>query len=424
MAAAAPTGVATGGLWRHGDFNRLWAGQTVSIVGSGVTELALPSLAVLQLHASPLQVGLLAACQRFAFPILALPVGVLADRVSRRRLMLGADVMRCALLGLVPVLAALGMLRLWELYLLAAVTGGFAVVFDLAYLAYVPALVGRDHLIDANARLEISHSAADIGGPGIGGLLVQTLGAARAVAADAFSFLVSAVMLLLIGRREPPAAPRALAPLSLRRMGAEIGEGLRVVMLTPVLRSLVLCMGLFIFWAHGVDGVFFVFAYRELHLSPGVVGIVLMATGLGSVAGAALAGRMRRLLGVGPLIVVTGVLAGASLAAIPLSLLGAPVAVLVVLGVLRGVMGTANNVTQVTVRMLATPDRLHARMNAVFRMIYWGAWPLGELCGGALGSTFGVTRSIVLAGALGVVPMLACAFTAVGRLRTFPSATA
>ncbi len=408
-------------LWRHGDFNRLWAGQTVSVVGSSITQLALPTLAVLQLHAGPLQVGLIAACQRFAFPLLALPMGVLADRASRRRLMLGADLARCVLLGAVPVIAAVGTLQLWHLYVLAALTGGFTVVFDLAYLAYLPGLVGRGQLADANQRLEFSFSAGDIAGPGVGGLLVQLAGAARALALDAASFLFSAAMLLLIGRREVPPPRREQAPFGVRQMGREIGEGLRLVMGDPMLRGLVLCMGGFIFCAHGVDAVFIVFAYRTLHFSPGLYGLVITATGFGAVAGALSVGRVRRRLGVGPLIVASGLVATASLGAIPLALLGAPVAVLFVLGLLRGAAGTVNNVTQVTVRMLGTPDRLHARMNSVFRTIYWGAWPLGEVCGGALGSAIGVTPTIVLGGALGAVAVAAIAFTPVGRLQEFPA---
>ena len=409
-------------LWRHGDFNRLWAGQTVSVVGSAVTELALPTLAVLQLHAGPLQVGLLAACQRLAFPVLALPVGVLADRVSRRRLMLGADLVRCLLLGLVPLLSALGTLQIWQLYLLAALTGGFSVIFDVAYLAYLPEIAGRAQLATANARLEFSFSAADIGGPGIGGVLVQVVGAARALALDAASFLFSALMLLLIGRRETPAPARELPPFSLRQMGSEIGEGLAVVLRDPMLRSLLLGMGAFIFCAHGVDAVAIVFAYRTLHLSPGVYGATLTVVGVGALFGALLAGRTQRWFGVGPLIVGSGLLTAATLAALPLSRLLAPVAVLVVLNLLRGAGGTVNNVTQVTVRMLATPDRLHARMNAVFRTVYWGAWPLGEICGGALGSTLGVTPTIVVGGVLGMVAISAVALTPVGRLRGFPAA--
>lgn len=423
MSLLDPADAAPTSLWKHGDFNRLWAGQTVSVVGSAVTALALPSLAVLQLHASPFQVGLIAACQRFAFPILALPVGVLADRVSsRRRLMLGADLARCALLGLVPILSAVGSLHLWELYVLAALTGGFTVIFDVAYLAYMPSLVGRAHLPDANQRLEFSFSTGDIAGPGVGGLLVQLAGAARALALDAASFLFSALMLLLIGRREPPPPPRReLAPLTLGRMGSEIGEGLHVVMANPLLRSLVLSMGGFIFFAHGIDAIFVVFAYRTLHMSPGLLGLVLTATGFGALVGAMSTGRLRRWLGVGPLIVASGLVAGASLLAIPVSLLVAPVPVLFGLGIIRGVAGTVNNVTQVTVRMLGTPDRLHARMNAVFRTIYWGAWPLGELCGGAVASSIGVTPTILLFGSLGLVAIAVTAFTPVGRLRAFPT---
>jgi len=392
----------------------------VSVVGSAVTQLALPTLAVLQLHAGPFQVGLLAACQRFAFPVLALPVGVLADRVSRRRLMIGADLARCLLLGAIPLISAVSGLQLWHLYAIAALTGGFTVVFDVAYLAYLPSLIGRGHLADANQRLEFTFSTGDVAGPGIGGLLVQLAGAARALALDALSFLFSALMLLLIGRREAPAPRRELARLGVRQMGREIAEGLGQVMGDPMLRSLVLGMGGFIFWAHAVDAVFVVFAYRTLHLTPGLYGVVLTATGIGSIGGALVVGRVRRLLGVGPLIVASGMVASATLAAIPLALLGAPLAVLMLLGAGRGVAGTINNVTQVTVRMLATPDRLHARMNAVFRTVYWGAWPLGELCGGALGSTLGVTPTIVLGGALGLVAMGAVAFTPVGRLQAFP----
>jgi len=391
------------------------------VVGSAITALALPTLAVLQLGATPFQVGLVAACQRFAFPILALPVGVLADRVSRRRLMLGADLARCALLGTVPLLSAFGALHLWQLYVLATLTGGFTVVFDIAYLAYLPSLVGRDHLPDANQRLEFTSSTGDIAGPGFGGLLVQLVGAARALAADAASFLFSAAMLLLIGRREPPPLPpHDRAALSMGQMGREIGEGLRVVIGDPVLRSLVFCMGGFVFWAHAVDAVFVVFAYRTLHLSPGLYGLVLTTTGVGSIVGAMSVSGLRRRLGVGRLIVVSGVVAAVGLGAIPLALLGAPLAVLSGLGLLRGAAGTVNNVTQLTVRMLGTPDRLHARMNAVFRTVYWGAWPLGELVGGALGSIIGVTPTIALCGSLALVAIGVTGLTPVARLRSFP----
>jgi predicted MFS family arabinose efflux permease len=407
-------------LWRHGDFNLLWAGETVSVVGSAITELALPTLAVLQLHAGPFQVGLLAACQRVAFPVMALPVGVLADRLSRKRLMVSADLARCVLLGTIPVLSAFGALQLWELYLLAVLTGGFSVIFDIAYLAYFPSMVGREQVAGANARLEFSFSAAEIAGPGLGGVLIQAVGAARAMAADAASFLVSALLLLQIRRPERPRASRGHPPLDMRQMGREIGDGVRVVRHTPVLRSLVLSMGPFIFCAHGVDAVVIVFAYRVLHFSPGTYGALLTLTGVGSLFGAMMMGRARRALGVGRLLVVSGLLTGGTLALIPVAQVAAPVAVLAVLGLVRGAGGAVNNITQVTVRQLATPERLQARMNAVFRTMYWGAWPLGELCGGAMGSTVGLVPTIAVFGGGSVLAAVAMRFTSVGRLTRFP----
>jgi len=413
-------GVPRRSLWRHGDFNRLWAGQTVSVVGSAVTDLALPTLAVLQLHAGPLQVGLLLACQRFAFPVLSLPVGALADRLPRRRMMLGADLARCALLGLIPLLSALGVLELWQLFLLATLTGGCSVVFDLAYLAYLPSLVGRADLADANARLEFSFSAGSITGPGIGGLLVQAVGAARAMAVDSLSFLVSAFMLLLIGRRETPPPARALPPLHLRQFLSEIGEGIGAVRHDPLLRTLLLGMGALIFGVHSTNAVVIVYAYRSLHFSPGTLGAVLTLTGLGAVLGASTVGRIRRRFGVGPTVVATGVLGSLSVAAIPLASLVAPVAVMALTSVTRGFFGTVNNTTQVTLRQLATPDRLHARMNAVFRTVYWGAWPLGELTGGALGSTVGLVPAILAGGLFGAAAVALMLPTAVARLHDFP----
>lgn len=407
-------------LWRHGDFNRLWAGQTVSVVGSAITDLALPTLAVLQLHSGPLQVGLLVACQRLAFPVLSLPVGAVADRLSRRRMMLGADVARCALLGVIPLLSVFGVLRLWHLFVLATLTGGFGVVFDLAYLAYLPSLVGRADLADANARLEFSFSAGAITGPGFAGLLVQVVGAARAMAVDALSFLVSAFMLLLIGRRETPPPARDLPPLRLRQLRTEIGEGVSAVRRHPLLRTLLLSMGGMIFGVHSTNAVIIVYAYRSLHFSPGTLGAVLTATGLGSVAAAAAVGRIRRRFGVGPTLVVTGILGSLSVVAIPLASLGAPVAVMALTSVVRGFFGTVNNTTQVTLRQLATPDHLHARMNSVFRTVYWGAWPLGELTGGALGSTVGLVPAILAGGLFATVAVGLMLPTAVARLRDFP----
>src|SRR2546428_6702738 len=168
-------------LWRHADFLKLWAGQTISVVGSEFTVLALPTIAILQLHATAPQVGLLASLQRLAFPVLALFAGVWIDRVRRRPLMIAADGLRATALLSIPLVAAVGALTLLQLYVVAAILGLGTVIFDIAYLAYVPTLVGRPDLLEANTKLEVSFSGSYLTGPALAGGLIQLMGAAQAM---------------------------------------------------------------------------------------------------------------------------------------------------------------------------------------------------------------------------------------------------
>ena len=185
-------------VWRRRDFALLWGGQTVSEIGSAVTTLALPTLAIFAFHAGPAAVGLMVASERLPFPVVALFAGAIVDRVRRRRVMVGCNLARLAVLALIPLLSAAGALQLWELFIAAAAMGVFTVFFDVAYMAYMPGLVGPDQLLEANSRLQVTWSAAQTVGPGLGGVLVQAVGAARAVLVDALSFLVSSVALLSI----------------------------------------------------------------------------------------------------------------------------------------------------------------------------------------------------------------------------------
>lgn len=175
--------------WVERDFLKLWAGQTVSELGSSITLLALPTAAVIGFHANAFQVGLLAATSRVPFPFLSLLAGVVVDRLPRRPILIVCDVGRCLVLASIPLAAMLNLLSLPQLFVTAFASGVLTVFFDVAYLSYVPVLAGRDELIDANARLQLGGSFAQVAGPGLAGLLVQLLGAARAIAADAGSFL-------------------------------------------------------------------------------------------------------------------------------------------------------------------------------------------------------------------------------------------
>ena len=196
-----------GGLWRDSDFLRLWAAQSVSLLGSQVGGLALPLAAVLALRASPLQVALLSAASWAPYLFVSLFAGLWVDRHLRRPIMIAADLGRAALLAMVPLSYALGALRIELLYAVALLSGTLTVFFGLAYGSYLPSLVPRERLVEGNTKLQASSSVAEIGGPSLGGLLVQALTAPLAVALDALSFLVSALSLSRIRRVEPqPAA--------------------------------------------------------------------------------------------------------------------------------------------------------------------------------------------------------------------------
>src|ERR671910_2684880 len=197
-----------GGLWRHADFRRLWAAQSASLIGSEITALALPLMAVLLLDASPVQMGLLAAAGTAPFLLCSLPAGVWIDRRRRRPVLIAADIARAGLLLSIPLTAWLGILRIEQLYAVTFVVGVLGVFFEVAHYAYVPSLVGRESVVEGNSKLQISYSAAEAGGPGVAGVLVQFLSAPGAIVVDAVSFLVSAVMLRRIETPEPPVDPR------------------------------------------------------------------------------------------------------------------------------------------------------------------------------------------------------------------------
>jgi MFS family permease len=398
---------------RPGAFTLLWTGQTVSEVGSQVTVLAFPTLAVLGFHAGATSVGLLIATARLPFPVLSLVAGAIVDRVRKRPLMIGCNLGRIAILVVVPLLSATGALHLWHLYFATAGMGVFTVFFDIAYLAYIPALVGQDELLTANSRIQVTFSAAALAGPGLGGLLVQAMGAARAVLADAASFAVSVVTLLGIRHQETVHSAEE------RHMVREVGEGLRHVFGSRVLRAQLLCMGAAGIFAHAWEGPFYIFAYDQVHISPGLVGAVLAFEGVGAIAATFVAERITRRLGAGPAITYLDGLAIGLAVFIPLAAAVPPAAVLFPLFAVIGAAGTIGDIAQVTLRQSLSPPHLQGRMTSVFRTVFWGVWPLGNLLGGVVASQIGATTTIWTAAVLGFVANAGIRFTPLWRVRSF-----
>lgn len=285
-------------LWRHGDFLKLLCGETVSLVGSQVTTLALPLAAALSVHASVFQIGLLNAAGIVPGLLLGPVAGVWADRRRRRPILIAVALGRAAVLGSIPVAAALGALTLAQLYMVA-VLGGAIGTGSGAWRPYLSTLVGPEQLVESNSMLEVSRAVAQISGPGLGGVLVQALSAPMAIGIDALSFLVPALSLAAIHAQEPAPARPARA----RHMGHELADGLRATLGNPYLRAVAGTTGSAIFFQSIVSSVYVYYMAKDLALAPAVQGVLFAAGGIGSLAGAFIAAPVTRRFGVGPAIV-------------------------------------------------------------------------------------------------------------------------
>lgn len=373
------------GLWRHGDFLRLWSGQTASMLGDHVTSLALPTIAILQLHASAWDLGVLTSLAALPYPILALPAGVLIDRVPKRPVMIGADAVRLLVLATVPAAFVRHSLSLLQLDLVALAAGSASTFFLAAYRAYLPRLVTEDALMDGNAKLEASHAAAHVAGPGLGGLLIQAVGGPQALVADLLSFVASIAGLVTIRRREVVPAPDAAAGDFLR----EARDGLRVLVSHPVLARLAAAelfnnLGLSVGQA-----VFLLFAYRVLAQRPGQVGLILGIGGVAGLAGALAAARLGRRVGVGPAMALATALGALGWAVPPLALLLPAAPVLVAAVCLQSFFEPVWSVNSVSVRQQIAPAGLQGRVHASMAALTYGAVPVGAFIGGTLGTFFG-----------------------------------
>nr|WP_208407613.1 MFS transporter [Amycolatopsis granulosa] len=393
----------------------LWAGDTVSQAGTFVGQTVLPLLAATVLAATPGEMGLLTAAENAAFLLIGLPAGVWVDRMRRRPLMLRADFTRAALLLTVPVAWWAGALSLAQLIVVGLLVSVGTVFFDISYQSYLPSLVGREHLLEGNAKLQTSQSVAQVAGPGIGGGLVQLAGAANAVLATGAGYLASALFLLRIRTPEPEPEPHDGTPLR-----AQIAEGLRFVFGNPTLRAVVLCTSGGNFAGTVVISMQVLFLTRDLGLSPSAVGLVLAIGSGGGVLGALTAGFWTRLIGQARSIWLVPLVTWPLQLLLPLARPGWSVALGVLGLAVTGYGIVVYNVAQVSYRQAICPDRLLGRMNATVRFVVWGTMPLGGLAGGALGETIGVRATVWAGCALAAVSMLPVLLSPLRTMRDLP----
>jgi MFS family permease len=408
-------------LWRHPDFLRLWTAESISQVGTQVTQLALPLAAIVVLEATPFEVALLGTVAFLPFILLGLPAGVWVDRLRRRPILIAGDVGRAVALATIPVAFVLGVLTIWQLYVVAFVVGCLTVFFDIAYQSYLPSLVDREDLVEGNAKLEISRSGAALIGPSVAGILIELLKAPLAILVDSLSYLGSAVFVFLIRRHEPePVHPDVAAGGERPGMRQDIAQGLRYVAGHRYLRWIALSTAVSNLFSNILFAIFLVYIVRELGLAAGVIGVIFAIGNIGFLTGAVLATRLERWIGLGAAIILGAVISSLGLLLIPIATAQTAFVLLVASGLLVGFGVVVYNVNQVSFRQAITPERMQGRMNATMRFIVWGTIPIGSLLGGALGTTIGLLPTIWIGAIGGLLAILPLVLSPVRTLRSMP----
>lgn len=383
------------GLWRDRSFLNIWIGQTISQIGSQVSFLALPLLAVVVLKAAPVEMGLLTATGAIPSLLFGPHAGAMIDRRARLPLMIASDIARALLLGLIPLLWSMGLLTMGMLYPIAFLMGAMELIFDVAYQALVPALVRRDRLVDANSKLELGRTVAEITGPGFAGWLVGAVTAPLAIAADALSFALSALFLWRI-RREEPERPAGAKPESVRR---EAIAGVRLAFGDARLRALIGSRAALNFFNAMLEAVFVLYVVRSLGISAALLGIAFSIGSAGFLVGALLPHRLARRIGIGRTLACGIAVAALSDLLIPLVRGRLPLVIgtLIVAECCFGLGLTLFNVSQASLRQALVPDAFLGRIGATARMMNAALVPVGALLGGVSGQAFGLRETLILA---------------------------
>jgi predicted MFS family arabinose efflux permease len=399
-----------GGLTRDRDFLKLWGGQAISKIGSTITSVGVPLTAAAVLNASPLQMGILAGSSGAGVLVFGLFAGAWADRLRRRPMLIATDLARAALLGTIPLAAAWHRLNMAHLYVVATLAGILSVLFDVSYQAYVPSLVSRENLLEANSKLALTDSIADVTGPGLTGLLVKLITAPTAILLDALSYVFSAVSVWLIRRPEPRPEPGA-AP----HIGREIAEGLIASWRNPLLRALLQRAAIGAFFLGFIGGLYFLFAVRDLHITALPLGIVISVGGASNLLGALLAQRLLHRFGLGRTLIGAAWMTALAMLMVPLAHGSVALCTAFLTASQLGDMAwPIYHINETSLRQAVTPDHLLGRVSSAGHLLFQGAIPLGAFAGGALANEIGM-RQTMLIGAAGYT--LSCLWLTLSPIR-------
>lgn len=407
-----------GGLLRDHDFRHLWAADAISQVGTRVSALAVPLLALLTLEASDFEVAALRTAQTVAYLMIGLQAGAWCDRMRNRPVLIVADLARAAALGSVPVAAAFGVLTIWQLYAVVLVSGLFTVFFDVAHQSYLPRLVRRADLVEGNAKLRANMSVASLAAPSISGWLVQFFSAPVAIAVDACSYLWSAAWLSRIRKREESPPPRED-----RNLWREIREGWGVVLGHPVLRAISVNNALSSLCQSAQLSIIVVFLVREVQLSAGVIGLLNSLALVGALLGSFLVRRLTTRFGAARLLWSTSMIVGVAYLSYPLTTPGWGLAWYVAANFVSSTCVIITIVVQVSFQQALCPADMLGRVNATMNFLYWGVAPLGSLGAGLSAGTISARGTLWVAAAGMVLAGLALVLSPLRTMRDLPDIT-
>ena len=401
-------------LFQHVDFMKLWTGETVSLFGTRMGDVAISFAAVIALRATPFQMGILAAAGNVPTLVLSLFAGVWVDRLRRRPILIGADIGRFIVLGTIPIAAMFAALTMAQLYSVMLAYSALDLCFDVAYRSYLPSLVAREDLLDANSKLTASAGVAEAGGFAVSGWLVQWLTAPFAILIDAISFLASALAIALIRKPEPAPAPRARDT----SVGSEIAAGARLIFSDRRLRAFGINAIAGGFSNSLVGTLYMLFVVNALGFKPGVLGVIFAVGGASSIFGALAARRSANILGTGMAMVAGLAIEGVAFMLLPIAR-GAgllSVALLVAQQLVGDSAATVYFINAVSLVQTITPKAMLGRVNASLRFVHLASVLGGQLVAGLAGGMIGLRATIAI-GAAGLwVTAALLGFSEVGSL--------
>ena len=393
---------AKGHVFINRAFGLLWSGQTISTLGSHITDTGIPLLAILVLGAQPVQVGLLVALSALPSLLLGLLIGVWVDRLARRPLMILTDIMRALLLFSLPIAALSGHLQMAQLYLVAILLSCCTIGFNTAYQAFLPQIIASDQLIEGNSKLGISSSLAEIGGPPLAGTLIQLLSAPLAMLFDGLSFLCSALSIGLLRPHEIQSiVPAEHVQESIWR---EMHEGLVALFGHPLLRTLAIYSTVRTFFGGSFAALYIIFIVRELRIAPAYYGILIALGGVGALIGASIMPALTRRFGPKRTLVGGALLQGLLAPLTPL--VSDPMALMFAILGLSQLIGDIgfeiHALNEISLRQSSLPSSVQGRVNAVIGFLVDGVAPLGTLLAGIVSQYIGI-RMTLLCGACGML---------------------